>query len=61
MKIFSCKYLEKFVFKDYLNFLFNLNSDLSPSTEEILFELYDRDKNRNVFLGLGIVGMEVII
>jgi len=53
--------LKNYSFNDYLKILFNLTSDLSPSTEEILFELYDRDKNRNVFLGLGIVGMEVII
>ena len=36
-------------------------SDLGPNTEEILFELYDRDKNRNTFLGLGIVGMEELL
>ncbi|XP_057372769.1 uncharacterized protein LOC130693609 [Daphnia carinata] len=39
------------------NFLF----DLGPNTEEIMFELYDRDKNRNTFLGLGIVGMEELL
>ena len=26
-----------------------------------MFELYDRDKNRNTFLGLGIVGMEELL
>lgn len=38
-----------------------MNSDLGPNTEEILFELYNREKNRTTFLGLGIVGMEELL
>ena len=38
-----------------------LSSDLGQNTEEILFELYDRNKNVNSFLGLGIVGMEELL
>lgn len=41
--------------------MFLTYSDLGPNTEEILFELYDREKNRNTFLGLGIVGMEELL
>ena len=44
-----------------LTLFFDVPSDLGPNTEEILFELYDRDKNRNTFLGLGIVGMEELL
>ena len=36
-------------------------SDIGSGTEEILFEMYDRFRHHDTFLGLGIVGMDELL
>lgn len=43
------------------DFIFTNFSDVSPNTQELLFEIYDHAVKPNRFLGLGIVGVEELL